>query len=103
MLLDVTPGALAAASAQVAAITAQLIGTNAAHAAATAAIEPPGSDIPSIKTAMALIGKGATHEAMAALGNTELASSSMGIGESGISYQIGEEQGVAIYTAAGGL
>lgn len=103
MLLDVTPGALAAASAQVASITSQLMASNAIHAATTAAIMPPGSDIPSIKTAMALIGKGVTHEAAAAMGNFELASSSMGVAESGVSYQIGEEQGTAIYAAAGGI
>jgi len=37
------------------------------------------------------------------MGNFELASSSAGVAESGISYQIGEAEGVAIYTAAGGI
>jgi PE family protein len=102
-MLDVTPEVLSSASAQVAALTARLIGVNAAHAAATATILPPGSDIPSIKTAASLIAKGVSHEASAAMGNMELASSSAGVGESGISYQVGEAQAVAIYTASGGL
>jgi len=102
-MLDVTPEVLASASAQVAALTGRLIGVNAAHAAATAAILPPGSDLPSIKTAAALVAKGVSHEVTAAMGNMELAGTSMGVGESGISYRIGEGEAVAVYTASGGL
>jgi len=103
MILDVTPEVLASASAQVAALTGRLIATNAEHAVATSLILPPGSDLPSIKTSMSLIAQGAEHQAAAAMGNAELASSSAGVAESGISYQIGEAEGVAIYTAAGGI
>ena len=103
MQLDVTPEALAAASGQVAALTGRLIGANAAHTAALGMILPPGSDIPSVKTAASLVAKGLSHEAMAAMGNVELASSSMGVGESSASYAIGEAEGVATYTASGGM
>ncbi|MEW2484224.1 PE family protein [Mycobacterium sp. NPDC049093] len=103
MLLDVTPEVLGAASAQVAALTGRLVAANAAHMVATGMILPPGSDLPSIKTAASLIAKGASHEVTAAMGNVELASSGEGIAESGISYTIGEGEGVAIYTAAGGV
>ncbi len=102
-MLDVTPEVLSSASAQVAALTGRMIAANAAHTIATAAILPPGSDLPSIKTSASLIAKGLSHEAAAAMGNMELASSSAGVGESGISYQIGEGEAVAIYTATGGL
>lgn len=103
MILDVTPAALDAASGQVAALTARLIATNAEHAVATSLILPPGSDVVSIKTSASLIAQGAEHQATAAMGNAELTCSSVGVGESGISYQIGEAEGVAIYTAAGGI
>lgn len=103
MQLDVTPEALGAASAQVAALTARLVAANAAHAVATGMILPPGSDLPSIKTAASLIAKGASHEVAATMGNFELASSTEGVAESGISYTLGEGEGVAIYTASGGM
>lgn len=101
--LDVVPEALAAASGQVAALTGRLVGANAAHTAALALIMPPGADVASVKTAASLVAKGLAHEAMAAMGNVELASSSLGVGESSASYAIGEGEGVAIYTAAGGV
>lgn len=102
MQLDVTPEALAAASAQVTALTARLIGTGAAQTVANGIIGPAGSDISSIRTAAFLKAKGAEHDAMATGGNAQLALSSYGVAESGISYTIGEAEGVAIYTAAGG-
>lgn len=103
MLLDVTPEVLGAASAQVTALTSRLVAANAAHMVATGMILPPGSDLPSIKTAASLIAKGAAHEVAAAMGNVELAGSAEGVAESGTSYTIGEGEGVAIYTAAGGV
>ena len=103
MFLDVTPGALAAASAQVAALTGRLMAANTVHTAAIAAIMPPGSDIPSVKVSETLRAKGLTHEAMAMMGNTQLAGSSMGVGESSASYEVGEVDGVAVYTASAGL
>lgn len=102
MILAVEPEALAAQSAQVAALTGRLVGVNAAHMIAIGMILPPGSDLPSIKTAASLQAKGAAHEAMATMGSLELASSAMGVGESSVSYQIGDAEGVAIYAAAGG-
>ncbi len=103
MFLDVTPEALAAASAQVAALTGRLIGANAVHMAAIGTIMPPGSDVPSIKVSETLRAKGLTHEAMAMMGNTQLAGSSMGVGESSASYAVGEGEGVAVYAASAGL
>jgi hypothetical protein len=103
MLLDVTPEALAGASAEVAALTGRLLASNAAHAVATGAIMPPGSDIPSQKVAASLIAEGVSHQAMAAMGSTELAFSSEGVGEAAISYLTGEVEAAAIYTASGGM
>ena len=71
MFLDVTPEALAVASAQVAALTGRLIGANAVHMAAIGTIMPPGSDVPSIKASETLRAKGLTHEAMAMMGNRQ--------------------------------
>lgn len=102
MHFDVTPEALAAASAQVTALTARLIGTGAAQTVANGIIGPAGSDISSIRTAAFLKAKGAEHDAMAAMGNSQLALSSYGVAESGSSYTIGEAEAVSIYTAAGG-
>src|ERR1700742_4995581 len=102
-MLNVTPEALSSASAQVAALTGRLLGVNASHAVATGAILPPGSDLVSVKTAGSLIAEGVTHQVSAAMGNTELAFSSEGVAESGITYTLGDTDGAAIYTAASGV
>ena len=103
MQLEVTPEALAAASGQVAGLTGRLIAANAAHMVANATILPPGSDLASVRTAGSLQASGMAHQAAAAMGNFELASSSYGVGESGVSYATGEGQAVATYAAAGGV
>lgn len=103
MQLDVTPEALAAASAQVAALTGRLMGSNAVHAIATGAIMPPGSDLPSVKVAASLIAEGATHQAMAGMGNTELGLSSEGINQAGLTYTVVDSQAAAVYTASAGM
>ncbi|MCH9731964.1 MAG: PE family protein [Actinomycetia bacterium] len=100
--LNVIPEALAAASAQVAALTGRLIGVNAAHTAAMGLVMPPGADLASVKTAAALQAKGVAHSAMAAMGSAELGASAAGVGEASASYAIGETEGAAVYTAAGG-
>lgn len=102
MQLDVTPEALAAASGQVGALTARLIAVNTSHMVANGMILPPGSDVASIKTATSLQAGGLAHDAMAAMGNFQMAASSYGVGESSVSYAIGDAEGVATYTAAGG-
>jgi hypothetical protein len=73
------------------------------HAAATAAILPPGSDPVSIKTAAGLIDHGGAHQAAAATGNEELARSSVNVGESGVDYLSGDALGTVAYAAAGGV
>lgn len=103
MLVDVTPEALAAASAQVAALTARLLGTNAAHAVATGAILPPGADAVSVKTAASLVAEGVSHQAMAGMGNTQLAASSEGVGESGIGYTLVDDIQAGAYGASAGI
>jgi len=101
--LNVLPEQLLGASAQVAALTGRLIAANAAHAVATGAVLPPGSDLPSFKVAASLMGHGAAHQAAASMGNEELARSSMGVADSGVSYMIGDADGAAAYVAAAGL
>jgi len=102
MELEVIPEALWAASAQVAALTAGMIGANAAHAAACALIMPPGSDLVSVKTAAALHGHNAAHQVSAAMGNEELARSAGGVGESAASYTIVDGLGATAMGAAAG-
>jgi hypothetical protein len=102
MQLDVTPEALAAASGQVGALTGRLLGSNATHLVATSAILPPGSDLVSAKTAASLVAEGAEHNVMTGMGSAQLGLSSEGVGESSISYAIGEGEATAIYTASGG-
>ena len=101
--LNVLPEGLIAASAQVAALTGRLIGANAAHAIATGAIMPPGSDLPSQKVAASLIGQGAAHQVAAAMGNKELGCSTLGVAESGVSYLVGEAEGATAFGAAAGV
>jgi hypothetical protein len=102
MQLDVTPEALVSASGQVAALTGRLLASNATHAVATGAILPPGSDLVSTKVATSLIAEGVEHQVMAGMGSTELGFSSEGVGESAMSYAIGEGEATAIYNASGG-
>jgi len=102
-LLDVTPEALAQASGQVAALTARLLGSNASHAVATGAILPPGADAVSVKTAASLVAEGVSHQVMAGMGNTQLAMSSEGVGQSGVAYTIVDGINAAVYTASGGV
>jgi len=103
MQLDVSPEALAAASGQVGALASRLIAVNTSHMVANGMILPPGSDLASIKTAASLQAGGIEHDAMVAMGNFQTAASSYGLGESSVSYAVGEAQGVATYTAAGGV
>lgn len=103
MLVDVTPEALASASAQVAALTARLLGTNASHAVATGAILPPGSDPVSVKTAASLVAEGLSHQAMAGMGNTQLAASAEGVGESGIGYNLVDGIDAGAYAVSSGI
>jgi hypothetical protein len=94
-MLDVTPEALLAASVQVEALTARRLAGDAVHAAAIAGIFPPGSDLPSIKLAAALIGHGVAHEVSAGMGNEELLRSGLAVAESGMSYLTGDTAGAA--------
>ena len=103
MQLDVTPEALAAASGQVATLTARLVAVNTSHMVANHLILPPGSDVASIKTAASLQAAGVEHDAMTAMGSFAMAASSYGVGESSASYATGENEGAATYIAAGGV
>lgn len=100
--LNVVPEQLLAASAQVEALMLRLTLANTLHAGICAGILPPGSDLPSVKTAASLQGHDAAHQVSAAMGNEELARSGMGIGESGISYLTGDSEGAVAFVAASG-
>lgn len=102
MQLDVNPAALAAASAQVAALTGRLLASNATHLVATSATLPPGADLVSEKTALSLIAEGVEHHLMTGMGSAQLGLSSEGVGESSSSYAIGDAEGAAALIANGG-
>lgn len=101
MFLRVVPEGLAAASSAVEALTARLA---AAHAAATpviSAVVPPAADAVSITTAVGLSARGAQHNATAALGVEELGRAGIGVGQSGVSYAVGDAAAAASYAVAG--
>lgn len=102
-MLDVVPEGLMAASAQAEMLVARLMGANLAHTAVMGAVVPPGSDLPSVKLSASLIGHGVQHEGMAMMGNEELLRSGIGVAESSFSYQTGDLEGAAAYTAAAGV
>lgn len=101
MTLRVVPEGLAAASAQVAALTARLAAAHAAAAPAITAVVPPAADSVSLQTATAFSAHGAQHQAVAAQGTEELGRSGVGVGESGTSYATGDAMAASSYTIAG--
>jgi hypothetical protein len=101
MTLRVVPEGLAAAGAQVEALTARLAAAHAAAAPAVGAVLPPAADPVSLQTAAAFSSHGAAHNAVAAQGTEELGRAGVGVGESGTSYATGDAQAAASYLTAG--
>jgi hypothetical protein len=101
MTLRVVPEGLAAASAQVAALTARLAAAHAAAAPAITAVLPPAADPVSLQSATAFSAHGAHHQAVAAQGTEELGRSGLGVAESGTSYATGDAMAAGSYAIAG--
>lgn len=102
MTLRVVPEGLAAASAVVESLAARLAAAHAGAAPLIAAVLPAAMDPVSLQTAAEFSAAGRQHAAVAAQGTEELDRSSVGVGESGTSYAIGDVAAAVSYLIAGG-
>ncbi|BBX72754.1 cell motility protein [Mycobacterium shinjukuense] len=102
-MLRVVPAGLAAASAAVEALTAQLAAAHAGAAPLISAVVPPAADPVSLQTAAGFSAQGSEHAAVAAEGVEELGRCGVGVGESGISYAVGDAVAASTYLISGGL
>ncbi|AKK25736.1 PE family protein [Mycobacterium sp. EPa45] len=102
MTLRVVPEGLAAASAQVAVLTARLAAANAAAAPMITAVLPPGSDPVSLQTAAGFSAQGLDHTTTTTLGVTELGRSGAAVAESGSGYAATDAAAAASYVIARG-
>lgn len=101
MTLRVLPEGLAAASAAVESLTARLAAAHAGAAPMITAVIPPAADPVSLQTAIGFSAQGNEHAAVAAQGVEELGRAGIGVGESGVSYAVGDAAAAA--TFGGGL
>ncbi|ATA27450.1 PE family protein [Mycobacterium lepraemurium] len=95
------PEGLAATSAAVEALTAQLAAAHAAAAPAITAVVPPAADPVSLQTALGFSAQGQEHSAVAAQGVEELGRAGVGVGEAGASYLAGDTVAAATFGIAG--
>jgi PE family protein len=102
MTLQVIPEGLAAASAAVEALTAQLAAAHAAAAPAITGVVPPAADPVSLQTAVGFSAQGQEHAAVAAQGVEELGRAGVGVGQAGASYLVGDTAAAATYGVTGG-
>jgi hypothetical protein len=102
MTLRVVPEGLTASGAAVEALTARMAAAHAAAAPLVTAVIPPAADAVSLRTATAFSAHASQHQATAAQGVEELGRSGVGVGESGISYAIGDAMAVSSYMIARG-
>lgn len=102
MTLRVVPEGLAAASAAVEALTAQLAGAHASAMPLITAVIPPAADPVSLASAAGFSALGAEHAAVAAEAVEELGRSGLGVGESGVSYLAGDAAAASSYLVSGG-
>jgi PE family len=102
MTLRVVPEGLAAASANIEALTARLAAAHAGAAPVITAVVPPAADPVSLQTAGAFSMRGGEHAAAAAQGVAELGRSGIGVGESGASYAAGDAASASSYLGVHG-
>jgi hypothetical protein len=99
--LRVVPEGLAAASAAVEALTARLAAAHAGAVPLITVVAPPAVDPVSLQSAAEFSAHGGEHAAVAAQGVEELGRSGVGVGESGVSYAVGDAAAAAAYFIAG--
>ena len=102
MTLRVVPEGLAAASANIGALTAQLAAAHAGAAPLITTVVPPAADPVSLQSAAAFSMRGGEHAIAAAHGVEELGRSGVGVDESGASYAAGDAAAASSYLGAGG-
>ncbi|BBX66297.1 hypothetical protein MSAS_54710 [Mycobacterium saskatchewanense] len=101
MVLRVVPEGLAATSAAVEAITAQLAAAHAAAAPVVSAVIPPAADPVSLAAAALFSARGTQHTAAAAQGVEVLGRAGIGVGLAGVGYAAGDAAGASAYSGVG--
>ena len=101
MTLRVIPEGLAATSAAVDAITAQLAAAHAAAAPVVSVVAPPAADPVSLAAAAVFSERGSQHSAAAAKGVEVLGRAGLGVSVAGVSYAAGDAAGASTYLGAG--
>lgn len=102
MTLRVLPEGLAATSAAVEAITAQLAAAQAGASPVVSAVVPPAADPVSLEAAAVFSARGSQHSAVAAKGVEVLGRAGTGVGLAGTNYAAGDAAAAATYLGAGG-
>ena len=102
MTLRVVPEGLAAAAAQLEALTAQLAAAHSAAFPLITAVVAPGADPVSLESATAFSAHGSQHAAVATEAAEVLGRSGVGVGDSGTSYATGDAAAAASYRVAQG-
>jgi hypothetical protein len=100
--LRVVPEGLAATSAAVEAITAQLALAHAEATPAIAAVTPPAADPVSIQAAALFSARGSAHGVAADRGVAVLGRAGVGVGQAGASYAVGDAAAASTYLMPGG-
>jgi len=101
MTLRVVPEGLAAASANIAALTARMAGAHAAAIPMITTVVPPAADPVSLQSAAGFSVRGGQHAAMAAEGTEELGRAGVGVSESGVDYTSRDAAAAAAYHVLG--
>lgn len=97
MVLRVVPEGLAATSAAIEAITAQLAAAHAAAAPSVCVVVPPAADPVSLEAAAVFSARGSQHSAAAGKGVEVLARAGLGVSLAGVSYAVGDAAAAATY------
>lgn len=103
MTLRVVPEALAAASAAIEELAAQLAAAHAGAVPLITAVVPPAADPVSLQAAAGFSAHGGRHAAVAAQGVDALSRSGVGVADSGGSYTAGDAKAAMAYLVAGKL
>lgn len=102
MVLRVVPEGLAATSAAVEAITAQLAATHAGAASTISGVVPPAADPVSIQAAAMFSARGSQHTSAACRGVEVLGRAGVGAAQAGASYVVGDAAAASTYAAPNG-
>lgn len=102
MSLRIIPEGLAAASAEVAALTAQLAAAQASAAPIIAGVVPPAVDPVSVQAVAEFNALNQEYTIVGPQGVEELGRAGLGVAECGTSYAVDDAQAAAAYWVTGG-